>query len=79
MYLIVNGYNLVTSKKDSKQYTIVHGTSDIPFSNGKGFQNYNVFLTGHRSDLQIGKRYNCKMDTVMIGDQLQARVTDLTL
>lgn len=79
MKLNISGYSLITSKKDGKQYTNVHGVSDIPFSNGKGFQNYSVFLLGHRNDLQIGKTYTCVTDTAMRDGQLVTRVTDLTL
>lgn len=74
--LRVNGYSCVTSKKDGKQYTIVHGTSDIGFSNGAGSQNYNVFLSGHVK-LNVGQTYDCITDTFMQGDELKVRVTGL--
>lgn len=76
MKLRVNGYACVTSKKDSKPYTIVHGTSDMPFSNGAGYQNYNAFLQGHVK-LEVGRTYDAVTDTYMQGDQLITRVTGL--
>lgn len=76
MKLKVNGFACVTSRKDNRPYTIVHGTSDMPFSNGKGFQNYNAFLNGH-VDLEVGRVYEAVTDTYMQGDQLITRVTGL--
>lgn len=77
MKVVVNGYNKVTSKKDGKQYTFVDGLSDMTFSNGKGFQNIQVILSGHRDDLVIGKTYNTKEQTFKQGDQLVVRIVDL--
>lgn len=77
MKVVVNGYNKVTSKKDGKQYTFVDCTSDMPFSNGKGFQNIQVVLSGLRDDLIPGKSYNTKEQTFKQGDQLVVRIVDL--
>ena len=76
MQVKVNGYNYVKSKKDGTNYTIVHVTSDIPFNNGDGTQNIEIFLKGSKP-LEIDSIYTAITETVLQNGQLVSRIVDL--
>lgn len=76
MNVIVNGYNHITTKEKGEKMTIVDVTSDIPFSNGDGFQNLQLFLKGHNT-YTIGQVYEAETQTFMSGNELKTRVVNL--
>lgn len=77
MLCTVNGYSHIRSKKDGKDYTLVHVTTDIPFTNGDGFQNLNVFIEGSKN-FTVGQAYEALITQYLQDGQLVARVVGLT-
>lgn len=76
MLCTVNGFNTIKSKKDGKEYTIVHVTTDIPFSNGGGCQNLEFFQSG-KVGYSIGEVYEAVTETFLAGNELKTRVVGL--
>lgn len=76
MLLIVKGFNWIHSKKDDKDYTIVHCESDIPFQNGEGTQNVEFFFNGTKKFV-IGETYEPVTESYIYNGQLNTRVVDL--